>query len=146
VDVVWGLLGTLVGGLIVLGGQRLEAARARERQIEQWRAERDQAARDFKRDSLVALQDHLVELTRAAVQAREHLDDETWEPTRYEGARLRVIGVTSRIHDTSLKDRIDGLLAATARVAGEGSSRDEMGVLAESATTRAAELFESLDA
>jgi hypothetical protein len=134
-EFVASLAGTVVGGVIVLFGQWLEARRTRM----QHRTDRVEAA-------VVTLQDDVVELTRAAVEASEKLGTSSWQPTRYAGARLRVLGVTSRVGDPELESKVAGLLEVTDRVAHESAPRSDIDSPAEEVARQAVKVFRTLPA
>ncbi|MGH1451353.1 MAG: hypothetical protein ACRBBM_18265 [Pseudomonadaceae bacterium] len=70
---VWGFIGTLVGALASLGGTWLTNHNARTLHAEALKLERDEKARAFQRDTLIALQDAVHDLLRLI--ARGHHED-----------------------------------------------------------------------
>lgn len=143
-EFVSSLSGVFLGGLIVLVGQHLEARRVHKRWILDNQKELDNEERAFRRASLVALQDDLVEFCRAAIQAWEHREAAAWEPTRYDGARLRVIGVSSRLGDSLLNQEIKDLLAAASALVADhpGAQQSDLTPFSECAMRRIATLLE----
>ncbi len=70
---VWGFIGTLVGALASLGGTWLTNQNARILHAEALKLEREEKARAFQRDTLIALQDAVHDLLRLI--ARGHHED-----------------------------------------------------------------------
>lgn len=96
----------------------------------------------------MTLQDDIVEFFRATIQAHEHSDDSSWEPTRYDGARLRVISVSARIGNNALSCSAAELLKSAAIVAkgGDIKAREAMKNAADAVTDQIAGILQGSSA
>ncbi len=118
-DLDGAFLGVLVGGAITIFGQwatqRMESDR-----------ERKVGEREFRRDSLVSLQDSIERLQLAVDDVRDHRSEPGWQPARYRRIRLQVKATAARFADPDLETVVKDLLACAESATAESSSDSEV--------------------